>query len=129
MAKWLALARRVGEDLARAGMEDARLIRNLDMVEFSFGFAVSETPETPERIGACMSGYGVSASTEQQAAHLRDRQQNQAIYIQLDAGIVAAFLQRNGVLAEAPVPPRTIGSALIESYQIFWIIPERFFGA
>jgi len=45
-----AYERRVADDLARAGIEDARLIRNLDMVEFSFGFSrVSATPETTQK--------------------------------------------------------------------------------
>jgi hypothetical protein len=45
-----AYARRVTEDLARAGVEEARLIRNLDMVEFSFGFTrVASTPETRQK--------------------------------------------------------------------------------
>ena len=34
-------------------------------------------------------------------------QQNEAIYIQLSASMVAAFLQRNGVLGQLPPPPRT----------------------
>lgn len=48
--------RRVADDLDRAGILDARLIRNLDMVE-SFGFTrVSATPETVKRTGICPSG-------------------------------------------------------------------------
>lgn len=45
-----AYEQRVAGDLARAGIEEARLIRNLDMVEFSFGFThVSSTPETVQK--------------------------------------------------------------------------------
>jgi hypothetical protein len=32
-------------------------------------------------------------------------QQNEALYIQLNASIVTAFLQRNGVLDQLPPPP------------------------
>src|SRR6266436_6308759 len=45
-----AYERRVASDLARAGIEEARLIRNLDMVEFSFGFTrVASSPETVQK--------------------------------------------------------------------------------
>ena len=46
-------------------------------------------------------------------------QQNEAIYVQLNAAMVAAFLQQNGVLSQLPLPPRTVGAALIENYQDF----------
>src|SRR5260370_37015326 len=46
-------------------------------------------------------------------------QQNEAIYIQLDTAMVAAFLQRNGVLAQPPTLPRTIGGSLHPSYTNF----------
>jgi hypothetical protein len=46
-------------------------------------------------------------------------QQNEAIYIRLEAGMVAEFLQRNGVLTGIPPAPRTLGSVLIEEYQDF----------
>src|SRR5262249_52620011 len=45
-----AYEQRVADDLARAGIQEARPIRNLDMVEFSFGFTrVSPTPETVQK--------------------------------------------------------------------------------
>ena len=53
-------------------------------------------------------------------------QQNEAIYVQLNARMVAAFLQRNGVLAQPPTPPRTIGGSLIESYQDFGLFLKDF---
>ena len=53
-------------------------------------------------------------------------QENEAIYIQLNATVVAAFLQRNGVSGRLPPPPRTIGGALIESYQDFGLFLRDF---
>jgi hypothetical protein len=53
-------------------------------------------------------------------------QQNEAIYIQLNAAMVAAFLQRNGVLPQPPTPPRTIGGSLIEPYQDFGLFLKDF---
>jgi hypothetical protein len=75
-----------------------------------------DNTEGPAHAG---SPHGSSATAEQQAAHYVIEQQNEAIYIQLNAGMVAAFLQRNGVLAQPPTLPRTIGGSLIESYQDF----------
>ena len=41
---------RIAQDLERAGILDAYLVRNLDMVEFSFGFTrVSATPTTVQK--------------------------------------------------------------------------------
>ena len=112
---------RVADDLARAGVEEARLIRNLDMVEFSFGFSrVSATPETVQkdrRMPVRLMGFPPLPSNKRPIYVIE--QQNEAIYIQLNVGMVIAFLQRNGVLDQPPAPPRTIGSRLIETYQDF----------
>jgi hypothetical protein len=123
-----AYAQRVTDDLARAGIEEARLIRNLDMVEFSFGFTrVSSTPETVQkdrRMPVRLMGFPPLPSNKRPIYVIE--QQNEAIYIQLNAAMVAAFLQRNGVLAQLPPPPRTIGGALIESYQDFGLFLKEF---
>ncbi len=121
-------ARRVTDDLARAGIEEARLIRNLDMVEFSFGFTrVSSTPETVQkdrRMPVRLMGFPPLPSNKRPIYVIE--QQNEAIYIQLNATMVAAFLQKNGVLDQLPPPPRTIGGALIESYQDFGLFLKDF---
>jgi hypothetical protein len=123
-----AYERRVADDLVRAGIEDARLIRNLDMVEFSFGFSrVSATPETTQkdrRMPVRLMGFPPLPSNKRPIYVIE--QQNEAIYIQLNAGMVAAFLQRNGVLAQPPTLPRTIGGSLIESYQDFGLFLKDF---
>jgi hypothetical protein len=123
-----AYERRVADDLARAGIEEARLIRNLDMVEFSFGFSrVSATPETTQkdrRMPVRLMGFPPLPSNKRPIYVIE--QQNEAIYIQLNAAMVAAFLQRNGVLPQPPTPPRTIGGALIESYQDFGLFLKDF---
>jgi hypothetical protein len=113
-----AYFRRVADDLARAGIQDARLIRNLDMVEFSFGFSrVSATPETVQkdrRMPVRLMGFPALPNNKRPVYVIE--QQNEAIYIQLDPAMVAAFLQRNAVLPQPPALPRTIGGSLIESY-------------
>ena len=53
-------------------------------------------------------------------------QQNEAIYIQLNAEMVGAFLQTNRVLDQPPPPPRTIGGRLIETYQDFGLFLKDF---
>jgi hypothetical protein len=123
-----AYERRVADDLARAGIDQARLIRNLDMVEFSFGFSrVSATPETVQkdrRMPVRLMGFPPLPSNKRPIYVIE--QQNEAIYIQLNSAMVAAFLQRNGVLDQPPPPPRTIGGRLIETYQDFGLFLKDF---
>jgi hypothetical protein len=123
-----AYERRVADDLARAGIEQARLIRNLDMVEFSFGFSrVSATPETIQkdrRMPVRLMGFPPLPSNKRPIYVIE--QQNEAIYIQLNSAMVAEFLRRNGVLDQPPQPPRTIGGRLIETYQDFGLFLKDF---
>jgi len=118
---------RVTGDLARAGIEEARLIRSLEMVEFSFGFTrVAATPETVQKdrpMPVRLMGFPPLPSNKRPIYVIE--QQNEAIYIQLDAGMVAAFLQRNGVSGPL-APPKTIGGALIESYSDFGLFLKDF---
>jgi hypothetical protein len=124
-----AYERRVASDFSRAGITDARLIRNLDMVEFSFGFSrVSATPETTQkdrRMPVRLMGFPALPGTGRRPIYVIE-QQNEALYFQLDSRMVGAFLQRNGVLAEPPPAPRTIGSLLIETYQDFGLFLKEF---
>ena len=101
-----AYERRVADDLARAGIEEARLIRNLDMVEFSFGFSrVSSTPETVQkdrRMPVRLMGFPPLPSNKRPIYVIE--QQNEAIYIQLNAGDgrrVSASKRRVGSAATA----------------------------
>lgn len=123
-----AYERRVAEDLGRAGIAEARLIRNLDMVEFSFGFTrVSPTPETTQkdlRMPVRLMGFPPLPSNRRPIYVIE--QQNEAIYIQLDAAMVTAFLERNSVLNQPPPAPKTIGGALIESYRDFGLFLRDF---
>lgn len=120
--------RRVADDLARAGIEEARLIRNLDMVEFSFGYSrVSSTPETLQkerRMPVRLMGFPPLPNNKRPIYVIE--QQNEAIYIQLNAAAVSAFLQQNGVLPQPPIAPRTIGGSLIESYVDFGLFLKQF---
>ena len=85
--------------ISQSGIEEARLIRNLDMVEFSFGFSrVSATPETVQKdrhMPVRLMGFPPLPSNKRPIYVIE--QQNEAIYIQLDAEMVGAFLQSNGV--------------------------------
>jgi hypothetical protein len=113
--------RRVAEDLGRAGILDARLIRNLDMVEFSFGFTrVSATPETVQKdrhMPVRLMGFPPLPNHKRPIYMIE--QQNEAIYVRLKPEAVAEFLRRNGVLPSRPAVPRTLGSVLIETYSDF----------
>jgi hypothetical protein len=112
---------RVADDLSRAGIDTIHLIRNLDMVEFAFGFTrVSATPETVQkkrRMPVRLMGFPRLQGQKRPIYVIE--QQNEALYIRLDANLVAEFLRQNGVLAAPPPPPKTIGAALIESYADF----------
>ena len=93
----------MASDLARTGIEEARLIRNLDMVEFSFGFSrVSATPETVQKdrhMPVRLMGFPPLPNNKCPIYVIE--QQNEAIYIQLNAEMVGAFLQSK----------RSVGSA------------------
>jgi hypothetical protein len=121
-------AARVGDDLGRAGIKDAFLIQKLDMVEFSFGFTrVSATPETTqhdERMPVRLKGFPPLASGKRPIYVIE--QQNEAIYIQLEPATVAQFLAANGVMPSPPLAPRTLGSAMIETYQDFGVFLKDF---
>lgn len=113
--------RRVGRDLDRAGIADARLIRNLDMVEFSFGFSrVSATPETVQkdvRMPVRLMGFPRLQNNKRPVYVIE--QQNEALYFRLHSEAVSAFLRANGVLPVLPVAPKTLGGVLIETYVDF----------
>lgn len=119
---------RVADDLNRAGISDARLIRNLDMVEYSFGFTrVSATPETVQkdrRMPVRLMGFPPLPSHKRPIYVIE--QQNEAIYARLDLAAVAEFLRRNGVLSAAPAAPRTLGSVLLEEYRDFGVFLREF---
>jgi len=119
---------RVADDLDRAGITDARLVRNLDMVEFSFGFTrVSATPETVQkdrRMPVRLMGFPPLPNHKRPIYVIE--QQNEAIYARLDPAGVAEFLRRNGVLPVAPTAPRTLGSVLIEGYRDFGLFLREF---
>lgn len=112
---------RVSADLDRAGIEDARLIRNLDMVEFSFGYSrVSAGPETVQKdrpMPVRLMGFPELPSRRRPVYVIE--QQNEALYVRLHEAMVVEFLRSNGVLTDPPAAPRTLGGYLIEQYRDF----------
>ncbi|MEC9245490.1 MAG: hypothetical protein VYB05_12015 [Pseudomonadota bacterium] len=124
----IAYTQRIDHDLARAGIQDAYLIRNLDMVEFSFGFTrVSSTPTTVQktvRMPVRLKGFPELQNGRRPIYVIE--QQNEAIYIQLDPAAVGTFLIANGVLDALPVAPKTLGSQVIEQYTDFGLFMQGF---
>lgn len=116
-----AYTARVTDNLTRAGIADMRLIRDLDMVEFSFGYTrVSATPITVQKdvqMPVRLTAFPRLASGRRPVYVIE--QQNEAIYVRLDPQAVAEFLRRNGVMAAPPAAPKTIGGELIETYDDF----------
>ena len=98
------------------------------MVEFSFGFTrVSATPETTQhdvRMPVRLKGFPPLANGKRPVYVIE--QQNEALYIRLQAATVAQFLQSNGVLPALPREPKTLGGALIETYQDFGVFLKDF---
>ena len=127
-ASELAYAQRVSGELARAGIAEARLIRDLDMVEFSFGYTrVSATPETVQKnksMPVRLMGFP-RLPNDRRPVYVIE-QQNEAIYIRLDPDAVAEYLRLNDVMAAAPPAPGTIGGALIETYEDFGMFLRDF---
>lgn len=119
---------RVADDLGRAGIDTIHLIRNLDMVEFAFGFTrVSATPETVQknrRMPVRLMGFPRLQGQKRPIYVIE--QQNEALYVRLDPHLVAEFLRENGVLPAPPPPPKTIGAELIESYTDFGLFLRDF---
>lgn len=116
-----AYRQRVADNLARAGIADAFLVRNLDMVEFSFGYTrVSATPMTVQKdrpMPVRLMGFPRLPNHRRPIYVIE--QQNEAIYFRLEPELVAEFLLRNGAITARPPAPRTLGSALIEEYEDF----------
>ena len=114
--------------MGRAGILDAYLVRNLDMVEFSFGFTrVSATPTTVQknlRMPVRLKGFPALQNSRRPIYVIE--QQNEALYVRLDPGAVGAFLIANGVLSELPTPPMTLGSQVIEQYEDFGLFMQDF---
>lgn len=116
-----AYEQRVNLDLNRAGIRDVYLVRNLDMVEFSFGFTrVSATPVTIQKdrpMPVRLMGFPPLPNHRRPVYVIE--QQNEAIYIRLEPSMVLEFLLRNGALGSPTTEPRTLGAELIETYQDF----------
>ena len=106
------LCQRVAADLSRAGIEDIVLIRNLDMVEFSFGFTrVSATPETDQknlRMPVRLKGFPRLPNSKRPIYVIE--QQNEAIYIQLSPADCRGVSPGQRSDQPPPPPPRTLGS-------------------
>jgi hypothetical protein len=116
-----AYIERVRTHLDRTGIQDAFLIRNLDMVEFSFGYTrVSATPTTNQKdrmMPVRLMGFPRLPNHKRPIYVIE--QQNEALYVRLNAADVGEFLIRNRVIDALPPAPLTIGSALIERYEDF----------
>ena len=98
------------------------------MVEFSFGYTrVAATPETVQKdrpMPVRLMGFPRLQNNKRPIYVIE--QQNEALYFRLDTAAVSAFLRRNGVLAQMPPSPKTIGGELIESYDDFGLFLRDF---
>ena len=115
-----AYEKRVANELGRAGISDPFLIRNLDMVEFSFGYTrVSATPTTVQKdrlMPVRLMGFP-SLPNHRRPIYVIE-QQNEAIYVRLELEAVTEYLRQNRVLPQTGIQP-SLGALVIESYQDF----------
>lgn len=116
----------VNRRLRLLGIEDMRLIRGLELCEYSYGF--SRTSPTP-RVAREKSGVKLEMPVR---LNLFDRvgnparhpilcavQKNEAFYVKLNERLVARWLATNGMGIDLGDPAVRLGGRLIEGYEPF----------
>lgn len=111
--------------LGRLGVEELVLVRNLPVVEYTFGFTrVSPTPvyeraqangvrPMPVRLCAFPRMYG-----GKRPVYVLE-QENEALYFRLREADVVSWLGANGIQLPAGDAAQTLGAAFLETYEDF----------
>ncbi len=122
-----AALREIGRRLDLLGIEDMRLIRNLELCEYTFGYTrVSALPlverektkgnkvEMPVRLNL----FGRTDSGQGYARHpiYCIKQENEAFYVKLKEKAVVEWLRVNGINVDLGTPPISLGGKLIEDF-------------
>lgn len=119
---------KVREKLRLLGIDEMRLIRDLQVCEFSFGYTrVSSTPTMtrPEKAGnqdlpVKLNMFDKITSNERPGFPVYCLQQaNEAFYIRLDESVVCRWLEKNAIPVDSVRPSEKLGGLLIEQYQPF----------
>lgn len=108
--------------LERLGIKRFLLIRELDLIQYSFGYTrVSATPTTEQKglkMPVCLRAFEHVEKGKRPIYVLH--QKNEAFYIQLDETIVIKWLAENGTLQGVTFPDELkFGSRYIERYADF----------
>jgi len=120
-----AVIREIRRRLDLLGFADMRLIRNLELCEYTFGYTrVSALPlverektkgnkvEMPVRLNL----FGRTDGGQAKHPVYCIKQENEAFYVQLKEEIVLEWLRVNGMAVDLGIPPINLGGRLIEEY-------------
>ncbi len=111
--------------LGRLGVDELVQVRNLPVVEYTFGFTrVSPTPvyeraqgtgvrPMPVRLCAFPRMYGGKRPV------YALEQENEALYFRLSEAAVRLWLEANGIQLKGSDPDQTLGAAFLEAYEDF----------
>lgn len=123
-----AVVVKVKATLGLLGIAEMRLIRDLQVCEFSFGYTrVSSSPtlKRTEKAGdqdmpVRLNMFDRIISQERAGFPVYCLQQaNEAFYVRLDEATVRAWMERNGMSVDAACPSARLGGLLIEGYKPF----------
>lgn len=111
------------------GIRDLKLVRNLKMLQYSFGYSrVSPSPTTEQKgltMPVRLCGFPRVEKHKQPIYVLR--QNNEAIYVKLDEEQVVAWLSKNGLeSAVESLNGCSLGGRLIELYEDFGRFAEDY---
>ncbi|MCW8916517.1 MAG: hypothetical protein OQK24_11790 [Magnetovibrio sp.] len=115
--------------LGNLGIEEIKLIRGLDMLQYAFGYSrVSSTPITVQKklampVRLCAFPQVGKGKRPIYVLH----QQNEAFYIRLDEARVSEWLENNGLGSEIARPEtQSLGSKVIENYVDFGRFVDKY---
>ncbi|MCG7519489.1 hypothetical protein [Ruegeria sp. Ofav3-42] len=111
------------------GIRDLKLVRNLKMLQYSFGYSrVSPSPTTEQKgltMPVRLCGFPRVDSRKRPIYALR--QSNEALYVRLDEARVVRWLFDNGLSAAVEgLNGKTLGGRLIELHQDFGRFAEAY---
>ena len=111
------------------GISDLKLIRNLKMLQYSFGFSrVSASPTTQQKgLSMPVRLCGFPRIDDRKRPIYVLRQNNEAIYVKLDENRVVSWLEENGLKEAIDAKQgQSLGGRLIELYNDFGRFAEAY---
>lgn len=108
--------------LGRLGISKLLMLRELDLVQYTYGYTrVSPTPTTEQKgltMPVCLRAFEPVMKGHRPIYVLH--QKNEAFYVQLDSAMVLKWLAENHVVLETPLlGSMKLGARYVESYRDF----------